>query len=282
MSDNSILDTIYTADNTNTNNTTSDWNIADDTIPESYIENLVGPAPFSNNFINLINNPQDLFNKEPLPIPEIKDIKDKVLDILLKKSDFNDDEYNEENYKDKEIDEICQRITNIKNDFNKVQKELVAADTKLSEEIKNMNSIIYKLDTFTSFLQTIGTIINPEDTKELTDKIKDISKKVAQTDSFIQAKKNYAIKRKELQKFIYFFRKINKWNETNMCVICLDNPVEYFFDPCGHTYCLECTKTILKINTKEEINRFATIVNELIICPLCKGTVISSKPLYFL
>ena len=66
------------------------------------------PNPYSSNIGNYcpINDISQLYdNVEPLYITEIKDIKKSVLDILHKKTNFEDEEFDEEKYNHSEIDE---------------------------------------------------------------------------------------------------------------------------------------------------------------------------------
>ena len=34
-----------------------------------------------------------------------------------------------------------------------------------------------------------------------------------------------------------------------MCVVCMDEPVSHFIDPCGHTFCKGCLEKSLEIDT---------------------------------
>ncbi|MBE18268.1 MAG: hypothetical protein CMH79_05855 [Nitrospinae bacterium] len=237
---------------------------------------------FDTNYTNIINNSEDLFTHQSSPyITDIKEIKDKVLEILLNKSDIDSEEYNEENYDNPEIDELCNKIDNLNQSFKVIQEGLNQADNNLKGEIKKMNKNIDKLNDFIEFIQKIDNNngLN-EDIDDLMKKISLISSKISKNESFIEAKKQYIRERKKIQKYIYLFRKINKWNVTNLCTICLTDPVEIFLNPCGHTFCKKCINQHFNI---DDITNFqAMTTHNSKTCLVCRSNVLSVKPLYFL
>ena len=259
-----------------------------DVTPSSIIEQDTSPYPspfLSNEGISYsgIINTNDLFNNKInlFETSGIKEIKEKVLEILLKKSDFEDEEYNELNYENKEIDIISEKIDGLNKDFKIIQSDIEKADMELKEEIKLLNDNLKKLDYFIDFIQKLGENIDAEDKKDLINQIKKISQKISNPDSFIMAKKEYIKQRKKLLKYIYFFRKVNKWNIANICSICWENPVDHFIDPCGHTFCKSCIKEQFKVNEINEIKMYSHRNN--LKCPACRqGPVNKANPLYFL
>ena len=108
--------------------------------------------------------------------------------------------------------------------------------------------------------------------------INDLSIKLSNVESFKKAKEEYAKERKNILKYIYLLRKVNKMNVTNMCVVCMDEPVSHFINPCGHTFCENCLKNHLEINN---ITDRDSIMNN-IKCPICRKFVNNVNPLYFL
>ena len=62
-------------------------------------------------------------------------------------------------------------------------------------------------------------------------------------------------------------KKLNKLNITNTCPTCLTNPVNIYFNPCGHTLCDDCYERISSDNEKK--------------CFLCRMRVMNKHPLYF-
>ena len=282
----------------NTNPPNSTWNVpVDTTIMENNFGHVNGPEIFNNtgdlcpglyptdNSINYsgITSSDDLFknNSNLFKSSEIKEIKEKVLEIFLKKSDFEDPEYDELNYENKEIDDFSKKVDDYNDDFKVVQQEMENSEENLKKEIKIMNDNLKKLDHFIDFVDKLDTTIDEEDKVGILSQINKISKKLSKPDNFIKAKKDYVESRKKLLKYIHLFKKINKWNIANMCGICLEKPVDHFIDPCGHTFCGGCIKEQFKVDSIDEIKIYAERNN--LKCPACRFCPVNTaKPLYFL
>lgn len=245
------------------------------------------PGPFypDNNMIyNGITSSEDLFNNnnsELFKSSEVKEIKEKVLEIFLKKSDFEDSEYDELNYENEEIDDFSKKVDEYNKEFKVVQQEVETCEENLKKEIKIMNENLKKLDHFIQFVDKLDKTIDEEDKEGLLSQINKISKKLSKPDNFVKAKKDYVESRKKLLKYIYLFKKINKWNIANMCGICLEKPVDHFIDPCGHTFCEGCIKEQFRVDSIEQIKLYAERNN--LKCPICRFCPVNTaKPLYFL
>ena len=183
------------------------------------------PMPFSslntNNHYCPADNISEIYdNIEPLYVSEIKSMKTNILDILSKRSDFKDEDYDDEKYENKEIDELYAKIITINHEFKIYQDKLYTAELNLKSEIDNLNSNIKKLENFITFLESLSSIEYCE-IKPLIENINDLSSKLSNLESFKKAKKEYATERKNILKYIYFLRKVNKMNVTNMCVVCM-------------------------------------------------------------
>ena len=157
-------------------------------------------------------------------------------------------------------------------------------DKELTSEIKNINNNITKLDAMISFISKMESDTDNELMKEIVEKIKTLSNVVSKTERFDEIKKKYVGTRKKLNKYIYFLRKINKWNVCNMCPICLENPVNHFLDPCGHTMCDNCIKGSIRMNTGISIDNIDihSIGHDNTQCPLCRVTIHKAKTLFLL
>ena len=231
-----------------------------------------------------INCPNNLFpnNKDPQIIHDIIQLKDCVFKILHNESDYDDEEYNDCNYENKEIDGIIENIEKFSDEFGKIQKEIYEVDKELTQEINNIKSNIEKLDTMIEFINKLN--IDPENKlmEDIVVNIKKLSNTVSKTENFEKLKKKYVEKRKQLNKYLYLFRKINKWNFSNMCPICLSNSIDHYLDPCGHTLCKECIEQNAKMNNQnqnqENIDSFTNNTQ----CPICRVFIQKSKPLFIL
>ena len=216
-------------------------------------------------------------NIEPLYVSEVKDMKNNIIDILNYRSDFKEEEFDEEKYENKEIDELYGKIKVINEEFKINQEKLYTAEVKLNKEIEELNSNIKKLENFTKFLESLSSI-DYNDLEPIIKSINDLSIKLSNVESFKKAKEEYTKERKNILKYIYLLRKVNKMNVTNMCVVCMNDPVSHFINPCGHTFCKSCLENHLEIN---DITNRDSIMDDKK-CPVCRKYVNNVNPLYFL
>jgi len=59
-------------------------------------------------------------------------------------------------------------------------------------------------------------------------------------------KKDYDLAVIEFEKIKNVFLKLNSIMPSTMCQICLENQVDYYIDPCGHTICSKCKSSCEK------------------------------------
>ena len=70
--------------------------------------------------------------------------------------------------------------------------------------------------------------------------------KIEKNSKFEEAKKSYAEKRKELNKYFDIIKSLNNLNVSNTCPLCLTNKIEMYIEPCGHCCCRNCKDRLLK------------------------------------
>ena len=245
--------------------------------------NTPNPLPFSslnteNSYHCPADNISELYdNIEPLYLSDVKSMKGNIRDILSKRSDFKDEDYDDEKYENKEIDELYEKIKGMNEEFKTLQDKLYKSEENLNFEIDKLKSNEMKLNNFITFLESLSSLEYSE-IKPVIDNINILSTKLSNLESFKKAKKDYATERKNILKYIYLLRKVNKMNVTNMCVVCMDDQVTHFINPCGHTFCKKCLETHLEI---DDINNTDTISNDKK-CPVCRKYVLNVNPLYFL
>jgi hypothetical protein len=241
------------------------------------------PLPFTNLSSEIQNCPAGNISQlyddiEPLYVSDLKDIKNHVIDILNNRSEFKDEELDDDvNYENKEIDELYEKIKIINEEFKGYQENLHNAEVILNKEVDKLNSNVKKIEQFIGFLENLSSI-DYEDVKDIINSINNLSTKLSNVDSFKKAKQDYIKERKNILKYIYFLRKVNKMNVTNICVVCMENQVTHFINPCGHTFCGKCLEKTLDI---KDINNIETIhVDKK--CPMCRKYINNVNPLYFL
>ena len=107
-----------------------------------------------------------------------------------------------------------------------------------------------------------------ETIKEIMDKMNSYSVKINENDKLKETKKNYIEKRKEINKHLHLMQKINKWNHSAICPICITNKIDSYCNPCGHTSCKECLEKNSNLNHNK--------------CPICREYVMDIRKLYFI
>ena len=85
---------------------------------------------------------------------------------------------------------------------------------------------INKIDIFIKFINNINySNIENDDLEEMKKKSEDICRKIDNNKELTEIREKYISKRKELNSYIYFIQKINNYNTSNICPICITRPV---------------------------------------------------------
>ena len=130
----------------NINHLLNMYNINPTTVYSNNTDTPPNPLPFSslnteNSYYCPADNISELYdNIEPLYVSEIKDMKNNILDILSKRTDFKDEDYDDEKYENKEIDELYEKIKGINEEFKTLQEKLYKAEENLNFEIDKLHS----------------------------------------------------------------------------------------------------------------------------------------------
>ena len=167
--------------------------------------------------------------------------------------------------------------------FSKIQDELVVIDIEFQKEIHEVEKRIKQMDAMISFMKQNEQIDadSPEKlVQTIIDNMNTLSSKIIENDTIKEIKQKYSEKKKELQPYLHLIGEINQWNHSNICPLCLTNPVDHYINPCGHTYCKECLEIQLKEDTIPEINQSYNRNNHT--CSFCRKTIQSINKLYFL
>lgn len=173
-------------------------------------------------------------------------------------------------YKNNTIDEIITKIESFQPEFIKLQDELDEKYKKYNEHIGITQKNILKIEN------SIRCMIELKEDYDLDDSVKDIieklnnySRKIGENDKLKDVKKEYVDKRKELNSYLYFIQKLNKWNVGAMCPICITDTIDSYCNPCGHTACKKCLDRNSKNNTNNK-------------CPICREYIMDIRKLYFI
>lgn len=177
------------------------------------------------------------------------------------------------------------------------EKELISANTSMLEEmlpkikeqhqkvmeienlykknIKETKEDVKKITTFNEFLKTVVDQFhegNDEEIDAIIDDLVSLSEKIQQKNECHKIRKEYQRELYLLNEYHTFLKKINTGNVGNTCSLCLQNPVNTYFNPCGHTGCSECIKALYASNGGEySVN-----------CFICRKRISSNHPIYFI
>ena len=223
------------------------------------------------------------FDNIPCPIKSIPvkyenslNIKEKLLNIINKQEESII--IDNENFKDEEVDEIIEKIEEkipkimeLQEDLDKLHKEYTKAYEKCSRDIRT-------IDKSVEFMKNIEEEYEKnKEVKEIVDNLNKYSESILKNDKLTDAKEKYIEKRKELNSYLYFIQKLNKWNTSNLCAMCFTEKVDVFCNPCGHTGCKSCFD---KNSLRYPHGNNDIIHNNK--CPFCREYIVNLKPLYYL
>jgi hypothetical protein len=212
-------------------------------------------------FIPLLDyNNLHSFNNEELDI--FHDIRANVLSSITASTE----------YKEPTVEEI----ETVKENYgiHTLNEHIVTFKTKVLDLYKrsqfhdlNYISALKKYEKFSiDLLNAIKTIKeNLEEnvtlTQMITNKITEYYKKL----EIEQLRERYLRSLQEIDIIKGTLVTLNSIHKTNVCPICLDNSVEYFIDPCGHTMCKRCKD-----------------ISTLRKCFYCRSHVLSIKKLFLM
>lgn len=200
------------------------------------------------------------------------EIKELLIDALNNKNILNIE--NEGEYKNEEIDEIITKIESFEPKFMKLQEELDKLSEEYNKEKNNTEKNIKKLDSSILFMKSVEEEYknNDENIKDIIEKLNKYSSTIKDNDKLLQIKEKYICKRKELNSYIYFIQKLNKWNTSSICPICITNRIDSYCNPCGHTACGDCLNRNNMINNSYNSNK----------CPICREYINEIRKLFFI
>lgn len=195
-----------------------------------------------NNITNeeLLNKINDIKKTNITSIPDIKNT-----DLVLIRDELN-------NLSNKKQTNYINNTLNVLFEFKKKYFKEQEYMLELEKEYTN------KIEINLSNLKIINTMLdkillnqknNINHDKNIIEKIKELSKLLKNDSDLNYIKKRYMNQRVLMNEYLLVIRHINCFNNTNLCKICLSNPINYYIIPCGHTACYECLQKQKNIQT---------------------------------
>lgn len=232
--------------------------------------NIQGLSYINDNISNDNSDPCQTNQKYYFKSVEIKEL---LIDALNNKNILNVE--NDGEYKNEEIDELISKIESLEPKFMKLQEELDTLSDEYNKEKKNTDNNIKKLESSIVFMKSFETEYknNDENLKDIINKLNEYSSIIKDNDNLLKIKDKYLSKRKELHSYLYFIQKLNKWNTSAICPICITNRIDSYCNPCGHTACNEClTRNNIINNNSYNSNK----------CPICREYINEIRKLFFI
>tara|TARA_Y100000389_G_scaffold196016_1_gene228256 strand:- start:1386 stop:2150 length:765 start_codon:yes stop_codon:yes gene_type:complete len=215
---------------------------------------------------NIIPNENNGHDKKLLTI------KESIIQMMTDNDDLlSVDEKKEIPESFKEIDTFVDDLQTKIQIFHKLQDDLIKHESHFKKELDTSKKKLKTIDDMVCFIKNLDhELIDNNDSNDIIKSMEHISEKMEGNCELLTAKKKYFETRKEIQKYIYFIRKLNQWNQVNLCALCMTNQVDSYCNPCGHTLCKGC------------FNNGITGLNNEKKCPFCREVIYKITPLYFL
>lgn len=185
-------------------------------------------------------------------------IREELSSILNKEFDFEL----------KELDEL-ESVKKLIVNYKCIQNEFFELSNELNKETQNTDNDIELLNSHIKYINNIYKKYEDRITPEIETTINSMSNILKENNKLLEVRKKYEESRKKILPYLSFIKYINNFNTGCTCSLCLSNNVNSYFDPCGHTSCSECIKSM-----KVEFGKTS--------CPFCKMKINITKPLYFL
>tara|TARA_Y100001935_G_C17310642_1_gene515833 strand:+ start:1710 stop:2498 length:789 start_codon:yes stop_codon:yes gene_type:complete len=244
-------------------------------------------------FMNLDNSTDidDLFLKknEDVNIVKMLEMKGEILSLIQGKEEIElfeeekemiEKEGEKEETK-KEVEQLLETIQTYIEKFTLLHSELNKCNDLFQKEVQLLQKNVSTTESMIEFIKKI-----PEEQKDqenmnlIIEQMGILSKSIMDNKKIKEIRKNYVEKRKEFEKILLFIKKLNNFNQCNICPVCFTNPVDHFLDPCGHSICKSCIKDHL--SKKDGLDLYEIGRNDGAQCCFCRERIKTIRQLYFL
>jgi hypothetical protein len=168
------------------------------------------------------------------------------------------------------LDELSTSIITFMKEFNTYKKSMDAAEEQMKQTIETNKKDIKIIETFIEFLNNISNQTN-KDISSIQSQINNICDDIKNTSRIKECKEIYIEEKIKFNKYLNIIKLLNQMNVGSTCSMCLQDNVDSYFNPCGHTACSTCIKKNEAYNSV--YNRSS--------CPLCRKEVITTHKLFF-
>jgi len=163
------------------------------------------------------------------------------------------------------IDELSDSLIEFMKDFNEYKKSMDEAEKNMKLAIESNKKDIQIIETFIQFLERISNQTD-KDIEPIQSQIKSVCEDIKNNNKMKESKDVYVKEKIKFHKHLNIIKLINQMNVGSTCSICLQDNVDSYFNPCGHTACSSCIRKSIEHERP---------------CPLCRKQVISIHKLFF-
>jgi len=164
------------------------------------------------------------------------------------------------------LDDLSTNIIQFMKDFNKQKDRMDKAEEDMKRTIEETQKDIMIITTFIEFLSKISNQTD-KDMEPIQVQINLICKDIQNTSKMNEMKNTYLLEKNKFHKHLNIIKLLNQMNVGSTCSICLQDNVDSYFNPCGHTACSNCCTQNSDFNEHK--------------CPLCRGYIRDIHKLYF-
>lgn len=228
----------------------SDFNYSNDNVPTNNLSIMNESNMKAVSWLPMITMKEELINH----------MKDTQTDhITLDKS--------EETY----LDNVSNTLIEFMKKFRTQLLAMNEAEKKMKDCMNKTNKDMDKLSSFIRFMETMNRYEKCSDHTEVIEKeLLTMSSKIKQDNTLQQTKESYILENKKFHRYLNIIKLFNQMNVGTTCSICLEENVDSYFNPCGHTACAKCCEKTLQMNHNDDI------------CPLCRKFIQSIHKLYII
>ena len=164
------------------------------------------------------------------------------------------------------INTLSNSLIQFMKDFKEQRDKMDNIEIKMKQVLEDTQKDIEIMNTFIDFLNNLSSKTD-KDIKSLQAEINSICDNIKQDNKINDIKKEYIIEKQKFHQHVNLIRLLNQLNVGSTCSICLQDNVNCYFDPCGHTACSKCCEKNKQYNYDN--------------CPLCRKKIININKLYF-
>jgi hypothetical protein len=230
---------------------------------------LDGPSLISNLNMNTLNNSAEL-NENIEKIMKIKsEFTNYLSDKFTELTDLEDKDFVEHK---KKIEKGVESINELMESFDNQQRKVIEVEERYKKSIDSVESDSRIITEFNSFVTKISKKYKEIDVDEINKPIVKLCEEIRDNTGNLELKNEYQKELYILKYYLHhFIKKINQGNIGSTCSLCIQQPVDTFLNPCGHTGCSDCIEKLKDRGNEHNLN-----------CFICRQRVNSFHKLYFI